>query len=283
MIRHVNRVGVVGTQGRWIASLGNWVWHSRTASSTRSTPAIYALHSSPGLRTQKRGGSSGEARSLEQTPTWAVAVVCFVLVLVSIIIEQIIHLIAKWLKKRHKHALYEALEKIKSELMLLGFISLLLTVLQSSISKICITQSVGNSWHPCKESKSSSEEETSTEDDSEVESRRKLLWMSARRILAGGGTDKTDGYLNEGKVPLISSDGIHQLHIFIFVLAVFHVLYCVATLALGRLKDSRQYFSAWSNSNMDMVVIGVQSKPFDETLEVVGTRNEDRGIPVYAW
>ena len=34
----------------------------------------------------------------------------------------------------------------------------------------------------------------------------------------------------------MSEEGIHQLHIFIFVLAVFHVLYCVLTLALGNAK-----------------------------------------------
>ena len=34
-------------------------------------------------------------RSLEETPTWAVAVVCFVLVAISIIIEHVIHLIGK--------------------------------------------------------------------------------------------------------------------------------------------------------------------------------------------
>lgn len=39
-------------------------------------------------------GATG-GRSLEQTPTWAVAVVCFVLVAVSIAIEYIIHLIGK--------------------------------------------------------------------------------------------------------------------------------------------------------------------------------------------
>lgn len=39
-------------------------------------------------------GASG-GRSLEQTPTWAVAAVCFVLVAISIIIEHIIHLIGK--------------------------------------------------------------------------------------------------------------------------------------------------------------------------------------------
>ncbi|KAI8539825.1 hypothetical protein RHMOL_Rhmol09G0213100 [Rhododendron molle] len=78
------------------------------------------------------GGS--EERSLEDTPTWAVAVVCFVLVLVSIVIEHLIHLIGS------------------------------------------------------------------------------------------------------GKVQFVSAYGIHQLHIFIFVPALSHVLYCITTLGLGTLK-----------------------------------------------
>ncbi|RWW06065.1 hypothetical protein GW17_00030633 [Ensete ventricosum] len=47
----------------------------------------------------------------------------------------------------------------------------------------------------------------------------------------------------QGKVPLISTDAIHQLHIFIFVLAVSHVLYCISTMAFGRLKMRR--WKAW--------------------------------------
>jgi mlo protein len=39
------------------------------------------------------GGSGG--RSLTETPTWAVAVVCFVLLSISIIIEHIFHIIGK--------------------------------------------------------------------------------------------------------------------------------------------------------------------------------------------
>ncbi|KAJ9178152.1 hypothetical protein P3X46_010061 [Hevea brasiliensis] len=184
------------------------------------------------------GGGGG--RSLEQTPTWAVAIVCFVLVLISIVIEYIIHLIGKWLKKKHKRALYEALEKIKSELMLLGFISLLLTVGQGPISNICISEKVGSTWHPCskKQEANSNESQVSAKEDDE--NRRKLLTISdsggnLRRVLAGAAADKC----GEGKVPFVSSDGIHQLHIFIFVLAVFHVLYCVLTMALGRAKMRR--------------------------------------------
>ncbi|CAK7327428.1 unnamed protein product [Dovyalis caffra] len=152
------------------------------------------------------GGSGG--RSLEQTPTWAVAVVCFVLVSISIIIEYIIHLIGKWLNKKRKRALYESLEKIKSELMLLGFISLLLTVGQSPISNICISKKIGATWHPCNK-KEEAEMNNSEDTETDYENRRKLLSIpdsageSFRRVLAAGSTDKCAA---KGKVPFVSSD-----------------------------------------------------------------------------
>nr|GMD62736.1 MLO-like protein 6 [Ipomoea batatas] len=191
------------------------------------------------------GGGGG--RSLEETPTWAVAAVCFVLVAISIVIEYVIHLIGKLLQKRNKKALYEALEKIKAELMLLGFISLLLTIGQSTILRICISKSLAKSWHPCDKH----EEEDKYGGDTGDEGRRRRLLLafadedsgeSHRRILAGGGTDKC---AKEGMVPFISADGIHQLHIFIFVLALFHVLYCIITLAFGRLKMRK--WKAWES------------------------------------
>ncbi|KAG8371349.1 hypothetical protein BUALT_Bualt13G0078500 [Buddleja alternifolia] len=192
------------------------------------------------------GGGGG--RSLEQTPTWAVAVVCFVLVALSIVIEYVIHLIGKWFKSRHKRALYESLEKIKSELMLLGFISLLLTVGQVPISNICISQAVGATWHPCTKKQEKNKYPSETDDDLGEDNRRRLLTAddggegSFRRMLAAAGTDKCAA---KGKVPFVSSDGIHQLHIFIFVLAVFHVLYCVITMVLGRAKMGR--WKSWEN------------------------------------
>lgn len=69
------------------------------------------------------------------------------------------------------------------ELMLLGFISLLLTVGQNLIAEICVTTSVGNSWAPCSKTKSSADY---YDDDN---NRRKLLqeMEGGRRFLAGGG------------------------------------------------------------------------------------------------
>uniref|UniRef100_A0A6N2MBT4 MLO-like protein n=2 Tax=Salix viminalis TaxID=40686 RepID=A0A6N2MBT4_SALVM len=130
--------------------------------------------------------STGKTRSLEQTPTWAVAVVCFVLVAISIFIEHLIHVVEKWLKKKHKTALAEALEKVKAELMLMGFISLLLTILQGPISDICIPENIAATWHPC--SKNQEKQKVAKADDSDNSGRRLLQFLdsgeSHRRFLA---------------------------------------------------------------------------------------------------
>ncbi|KAM7277586.1 hypothetical protein ACFE04_004720 [Oxalis oulophora] len=141
-------------------------------------------------------------RSLEETPTWAVAVVCFVLVLISIIIDCIIHLIGKWFKKKNKRALYESLEKIKS----------------------------------------GDHHEDDISNTKVNDNQRKLLASLDsdnifRRLLAGGTSE--DKCASKGKVSFVSTEGIHQLHIFIFVLACFHILYSVLTMALGGLKIQR--------------------------------------------
>ncbi|PWA38386.1 hypothetical protein CTI12_AA581850 [Artemisia annua] len=128
-------------------------------------------------------------RTLENTPTWAVAVVCLVLVAISILIEYGIHMTGKWLKKMNKKTLYEALEKIKSELMLLGFISLLLIVVQGTITNTCIPKSLGDNWLPC--SKKDIEERDAHHDENEAEIHRKLLSLfdfnvtMTRRVLSG--------------------------------------------------------------------------------------------------
>ncbi|KAG6408477.1 hypothetical protein SASPL_131490 [Salvia splendens] len=179
--------------------------------------------------------SSGD-RSLEETSTWAVAVVCAVFVVISIGIEHLIESLEKWFKKREKKAMIEALEKIKAELMLLGFISLLLTVGTSYVAKICVPKDLGNKWLPC--DKKDTDDHDNDGDEGKNEHRRLLSYgeeMVWRRALVSG-TDQYDYCANKGKVSLISYSGIHQLHIFIFVLAVMHVLYSVILMVLGHAK-----------------------------------------------
>ena len=73
--------------------------------------------------------------------------------------------------------------------MILGFISLLLIVLQAPISDICIPKSIGATWHPCKKG-----DQKSSEKDSEKDGRKLLQFLdsgfSERRILAAKEIDK---------------------------------------------------------------------------------------------
>ncbi|KAK9154086.1 hypothetical protein Sjap_001566 [Stephania japonica] len=162
-------------------------------------------------------GAGKAERSLKETPTWAVAVVCFVLVLISIFIEFIIHFIGKWLKKKHMSSLHEALEKVKAELMLLGFISLLLTVGQGPISRMCIPESVADTWHPCKKveaTKSKIYKDTLVFGESPI-GRRLLSGIdyvgSIRRSLAGAAASECKEARSIKHIPLFLSFATYSL------------------------------------------------------------------------
>ncbi|OVA18112.1 Mlo-related protein [Macleaya cordata] len=193
-------------------------------------------------------------RSIENTPTWAIAAVCFCSISISIVLEYSIHYLSSWLKRRGKNALNEALEKLKSELMLLGFISLLLAATQRPISKICINSKVADTMLPChKISKISEVGKSGNLSWSRTISDRLLFspydgdaWRSERVLLGNNDTTTAvydDHCSSKGMVSLISEKGLGQLHIFIFVLAVMHVVYSALTMALGRAKMRR--WKAW--------------------------------------
>ncbi|TQE06129.1 hypothetical protein C1H46_008194 [Malus baccata] len=166
--------------------------------------------------------TTSHARELDRTPTWAVAGVCAVIIIISFGLEKVLHKVGTWLTDRHKKALFEALEKVKAELMILGFISLILTFGQSYIAKICIPLKVGDTMLPCS---------VADEEEDSTASRRRLLWYERRSLATA-----SDYKCKTGYEPLISVNGLHQLHILIFFLAVFHVIYSLITMLLGRLK-----------------------------------------------
>ncbi|KAK1266952.1 MLO-like protein 1 [Acorus gramineus] len=167
-----------------------------------------------------------EDLKLEATPTWVIAVVCSVIVAISLTVERLIHYLGKYLKRKNQKPLFEALQKVKEELMLLGFISLLLTVFQRTIQKMCIPESLTHHMLPCKREPESSSSTTT---------HYSLSGGGMRRLLAGGGSG-SDYCTRKGKVPLLSVEALHELHIFIFVLAIVHVTFCVTTMILGGFK-----------------------------------------------
>ncbi|XP_027338763.1 MLO-like protein 13 [Abrus precatorius] len=176
--------------------------------------------------------------SLEYTPTWIVAVVCSIIVFVSLCVERSLHSLGKYLKKKKQTALYEALHKLEEELMLLGFISLLLTVLQGAISNICISPKYATQMLPCKRSHRSSE--GSGHDQIYYDT-----IINRRRLFS---TETGSQHCRQmGKVPLLSLESLHHLHIFIFVLAVVHAVFCVTTMLLGGAKIRE--WKIWEDAN----------------------------------
>ncbi|KAL8261937.1 hypothetical protein R6Q59_025986 [Mikania micrantha] len=154
----------------------------------------------------------GEGTSIEFTPTWVVAGVCTVLIGVSLGVERLLHFAGKKLQKEGRRPLFQALQKLKEELMLLGFVSLLLSVCQSRIVKICVNENTMKHFLPC------------SLDSKEIENK-----------------EIYEGYCAlKNKVPLLSREALHHLHIFIFVLAVVHVIFSVLTVVFGGFKVSKR-------------------------------------------
>ncbi|KAL0417938.1 UNVERIFIED_CONTAM: MLO-like protein 1 [Sesamum radiatum] len=112
--------------------------------------------------------------------------------------------------------------------MLLGFISLLLTVFQGRIVKLCVRPDIMKHLLPCSlssESASGGEESNAAPEVSGHH--RRLL---AEEAAAAGYCAAKD------KVPLLSLEALHHLHIFIFVLAIVHVTFSVLTIIFGGAK-----------------------------------------------
>ncbi|KAG7574839.1 Mlo-related protein [Arabidopsis suecica] len=169
---------------------------------------------------------AGGGTTLEYTPTWVVALVCSVIVSISFAVERLLHRAGKHFRKNDQKQLFGALQKVKEELMLLGFISLLLSVSQSKIAKICIPKDLSEKFLPCNKPK---------EDKSLKDTTHFQFSFTGRHLLAEDSA--TGEYCSQkGKAPLMSLSALHELHIFIFVLAVAHIIFCLLTILFGTMK-----------------------------------------------
>ncbi|KAJ4749589.1 MLO-like protein [Rhynchospora pubera] len=136
------------------------------------------------------GGGGGETKiteiTFEYTPTWFVAAVCSLIVIISLILERLLHRAGKVLKRGNRKTMFGGLQKIKEVLTLLGYISLLLTVIQITLTKICVKKSIMHHWLPCKiETHASSTKHLAADFFTGV-------LGGDRRLLAGGGGGGSD-------------------------------------------------------------------------------------------
>ncbi|XP_047333722.1 MLO-like protein 4 [Impatiens glandulifera] len=170
-----------------------------------------------------------QGRSLEETPTWSVASVTTVMVFVCLLVERSIYRFGKWLKQTRRKALFASLEKIKEELMLLGLISLFLGQSATWISEICVNSSLFRSqFYQC------SEEDYSINENIFME--RTSTFLNESDIPPEGlGYSPSHG-CGEGREPFVSYEGLEQLHRFLFVLGITHVLYSCIVVGLSMTK-----------------------------------------------
>ncbi|KAI9154435.1 hypothetical protein LWI28_026271 [Acer negundo] len=150
----------------------------------------------------------------------------------------------------------------RGKLMLLGFMSLILAACQNKISKICVPTKAADIMLPCRQPASAESQALKVENYEHFVSRvidgnfssiedsyEYILWQQRRLVYDGevAANDTVaaaiDSCISEGKVSLISENGIHQLHQLIFALAVTQIVYSTLTMGLGRAKMRR--WKAW--------------------------------------
>ena len=171
----------------------------------------------------------GVGKGFDAADSWNVALLFLIYAVLSVGIEHGVH----WIKHlvHGKKTLMLVIHKAEEELFLLGTVSFLLLVFEDIIiNNSCVKSSIfdGDNWALCHVSKSGYYGSSSNSTGS-YSGRRRLQGA------VGGG----DGICPDGKEPFFSASLLHHVHIFIFLLAISHVLYTAATLTLGRwrLKD----------------------------------------------
>ncbi|XP_021287271.1 MLO-like protein 4 [Herrania umbratica] len=192
-----------------------------------------------------------EGRSLAETPTYTVASVVTVLVFVCFLVERSIYRFGRWLKKTRRKALFVSLEKIKEDLMLLGLISLLLAQWARGISEICVNSSLFTSrFYICSEM--------------DYDIKKNVLFESTSSftnetgIPPEGLNSHPSHQCGEGREPFVSFESLEQLHRFLFVLGITHVLY--SCLAVGLAMSKIYSWRKWENQASIIAEGSLQAK-----------------------
>ncbi|WRX11154.1 Mlo-related protein - like 2 [Theobroma cacao] len=189
-----------------------------------------------------------EGKSLEETPSWAVATVIIVMVSFGYLVHHSLKKFGEWLDKTKRKSLMAALEKIKDELMLFGVLSLLMGHWITFFAKICVKSSTLNSrFYPC----------------AKVDDRlmvQHMLVPSSKylnnTISRKQQTARRYDYCPEGQDSFASYESLEQLHNFIFVLGVTHVSYSFIAIALAMIKIYS--WRTWENQAKTMAIQYVQ-------------------------
>ncbi|CAI5954707.1 unnamed protein product [Closterium sp. NIES-65] len=175
----------------------------------------------------------------------------------------------QFLVRKKRAALVTVGHRIKDELMLVGFISIVLALIDPLIVQWCITIPRSTIFIPCKPPSSSSasappaSKSAPPASESAPAGNTAHLGLSDGRQLLSGRRGFDDGFHHggyhhsgyhemsrrvlsssentcpSGQEPFMSPSGVHQLHLFIFFLALGHILYSCITIIIAHRRVMR--------------------------------------------
>lgn len=146
----------------------------------------------------------GAGKGIEESPTWRIAVFVVLFFAISVCTEFMLHKLQHYLQRERLVGMEGALRKVKDELMLLGFISLTLLVVENDLAKICLNNDpFWDSWGGVRCSEHSTP-----------------------------ATDSTDN-CPDGQRAFLDIRAMHQVHVLIFVVAIIHVTFACFCLGLA--------------------------------------------------
>ncbi|KAI3437800.1 hypothetical protein D9Q98_000247 [Chlorella vulgaris] len=159
--------------------------------------------------------------SISELPGWRVGVLFLIFFTVACAYDQGITALDDWLKARRKVGLRRVLRNLQRELGILGLLSLLLAATEAYLLQICISCSGTTCSWDC-QPVPGNEEEGGTR-------RRHLLASDAVDQLSCAQAAET---CSPGSEPFWSQLSLIQAHIFLFVVAVVHIIYAAASMLL---------------------------------------------------
>ncbi|XP_021908263.1 MLO-like protein 4 isoform X2 [Carica papaya] len=189
-----------------------------------------------------------EGRALTETPTWAVATVVGLMVIVGLFFHASLKRLRKWLDKTKRKPLLAALQKIKEELMLFGLMSLLMGHWIGYVAKLCVkSTALSTRFYPCSLNNGS----------------RKYTFVSSLELLINNTvvreeemSNKRHDYCPKGHESFASRESLEQLHRFMFVLGIIHVSYSFIAIVLAMIKIYS--WRTWENQAKSMAIANIQ-------------------------
>jgi len=165
-------------------------------------------------------------------PYWWIEPLIFAFFLViSIVFELVLHAIEHRLKHKARHGLLAFVQGLKTEVLLYGLLSLLLSVIQPALSGICWPQKSGSA----------------TEGYYQPAAANTTVPTAnyGRHLLA----ESAPSSCPAGKVQVIPYKTAHNIHVLIFMIAMSHIF--MALLSLGLCLFKLRKWKKWADAPKD--------------------------------